>query len=529
MAVRDQGHGTHRCLSCWLTDRGRDDADRDFLLLGDRHLAFGELAARSATAAGALRAAGARPGDVIATVDNNSVEHVVAMFACVAGGFVWAPINPMLGPADLPGLLERLAPRIVLVTDATAEAVRAVDGEWEVRALGELDGPMPQRPLEPHHWADDEVCWIVHSGATTGAPKALELPHGYGLACSSRLIRALALARDDRFYSTLQMYHAWLPLHVLNACLRVGATVATRRWFSASSWADDVEHFAATVSDPFIAMIAAVLRQPVGSEPSPRAASLRTVIGVMNDGTPNGAELRARFADRFNVRTINIYGLTECGGLVTAEGQDDAALNSCGTAAPEFEVAIVDDAGRTLPAGQVGEIAVRPRESNITAVRYRGDAESAAHMWHGRWIHTGDFGRLDGEGRLFYEGRDAFWLRRKGENFSAVEVERVAVEHAHVEQAAVVSTPSELGEDEVRLFVTARAGTEIDLQDVHTHIAERLAYFKVPRFIDVRDELPTVVKGDIDRQALRALPLDARTWDAGPRRAGESAERRHRP
>ena len=354
---------------------------------------------------------------MVAGFSHNSVDFLVLMHACLRAGAVFAPMNVSLRRDELTATMERLQARLVvasrellgqhgdLLTD-TKLVPRSVPLE-DVVSEG---GAAPQDP-PTYRWKAGEWSWVIFSGATTGMPKGIMLPHGYATAHAHRVIESIDLTQDDKWFSSLQMCHAWLDFVVLASCLLAGCHCAATRWFSASRWLSQVRDFGATVVDPYLPMASAIVGQP----PTPRDKDHKVrVCPTRAMGTVAELDRRLAFERRFGIRTINCTGLTEAGGLAAAESLRFRRDGATGKASADFEVIIADDEGNRLPPNEQGEILYRPTRANIAALGYLNDHERTVKAWRNLSIHTGDNGYMDEDGFLFLVGRQPHWLRRKG-------------------------------------------------------------------------------------------------------------------
>jgi crotonobetaine/carnitine-CoA ligase len=192
---------------------------------------------------------------------------------------------------------------------------------------------------------------------------------------------------------------------------------------------------------------------------------------------------------------------------------DSFRIGSCGRPVPYFEVRIHDEQDRPLPPGEVGEIVVRPKEPHVLFERYHGMPEETLHAFRNLWFHTGDRGRFDGDGYLYYVDRMKDAIRRRGENISSWEVEKVVTAHESVAEAAAIGVPSELTEEEVLIVVVPKEGYEIDPVAVLDLCQERLPHYAVPRYVRVAAELPKTPSQRIEKYRLRAEGLLPGTWD----------------
>lgn len=525
--------GTHLdiCLVRTLRERQAQTPDAVFFSCDGRTLTYRALWEESGALAAGLRAAGAEPGSIVAALAYNSVDMLCLMFACLRAGAVWAPLNVALGPEDLHYSVEATQAKLLVVSAEMAErnAARLAELAAGLPIL-QLDetapafpwiGPLPRErdaARQPaHEWAPDSFCWIIFSGATTGRPKAIALPHSYGVASGQRVIAALELTPRDAFYSVLQMCHGWLLFYIIVPSLLAGVPCAATRWFSASRWLSEVRRLGASVVDPFLPMIGAIMAQP--ERPDDGENPARACIGALGSLSEGAGPRLEAFEKRFRLKTLNAYGSTEIGGLVARETLSEARLGTSGRPHPHYEFRIADERGWPLPQGQTGEILIRPAIPGIIALGYLGKAEGTLLAWRDLWVHTSDIGFLDEDGFLNFLGRHAHWIRRKSENVSIKEVEDSLTAIEGVSDAGVIGVPAEMGDEEAAAFVVLSDET-LTLPQIRARLAERLAYFKIPRFYERVDSLPKTVKGEVSRRELKERGLGAGAWDAGSAASG---------
>ncbi|BFM07059.1 AMP-binding enzyme [Halioxenophilus aromaticivorans] len=180
---------------------------------------------------------------------------------------------------------------------------------------------------------------------------------------------------------------------------------------------------------------------------------------------------------------------------------------------PFYQVKIVDEHDNELPAGQVGEIVVRPNLPYLTASGYIGMPEKTVYAWRNLWLHSGDNGRVDEDGWYYFEDRKNDYMRRRGENISSFEVELMVGKHPAVSEVAAVAYPSKIGEDEVRVFVIVRDGHTLTPEQLFCRCRDAMPYFMVPCFIDIVNEFPRTPTAKIDKYKLRQMPKTDTSWD----------------
>ena len=216
------------------------------------------------------------------------------------------------------------------------------------------------------------------------------------------------------------------------------------------------------------------------------------------------------FEKRFGLRVVELYGSVEASIPVTQDLQRPRVPGSCGRVTEGFEVRIHDDADEPVAPGTPGELVIRPARASTILDGYFGMPEATAEAFRNLWFHSGDTARIDDDGNVFFIGRRKDAIRRRGENISAFEVEEGILLHPDVLECAAVGVPSELTEEEVKVVVVARPGSELTPEAVLAHAERTLARFQVPRFIEFADALPKTPTGKIAKHLLEPGPT---VWD----------------
>ena len=436
-----------------------------------------EFAAAARRCAAELRRRGVRVGDRVALVSGNSEWRLAWQFGISWLGAVEVSVNSELrgemlahclrdsdpsfvvSEAEFMPFLEGLVAELQLVlaeqsppsiTLATASELDAVYGELPASALST----------------------ILYTSGTTGPSKGVMLSQGYFANLGSVFGAVLRMRPDDVGYFTLPFFHVDFHI-VFSAAIQRGAAIAFNRRFSVSRFWEEVRRF--DVSWVFVigALLSALETRSLPREPH-------------RVGRFIGAPIPPSSRDYFGKDGIKIqafYGQTECDGP-SFETADGTRAGSAGWLCAGIDVEIQDAAGNELAAGEVGEIVLRPQFPDMLALGYwrRPDAtlESRTNLWH----HTGDLGRLDSDGFLYYEGRLTDSLRRRGENISAYELESVVRRAPGVRECAAVSVFDPLGgEDEIKILVTAEAG--LRPAEFFEFCRVELPRFAVPRFLEV--------------------------------------------
>ncbi len=512
-----------RTLWDLLEERARDTPEALALTVAGQSLTYSEWRTRALRVAAGLAERGVQPGERIVTVMHNNVEQLLIWLACCRIGAVWVPLNVALVGDDLIYTLTNANPSAVVVDAETeAKVAQAELGDvllFSLAPVREL-GFHPFGDLEAANLAPPEVdvergdpAVIVYTGGTTGLPKGVVLPHFAYLAGGARYREFWQPRAGDVHFTVMQLYHVGCQFGAAIAPLVAGIPAVIDRWFSASGYWPRVRETAATLIDPLGTMIALLVKQPVDAlDQDHRVRACWFATAHMP------RSIRDTFETRFGLRLApGSYALSECGGNYVVSGRlddEDHPDGACGKPWGWAQLRIANPEGRPLQAGETGEILLRPTLANTFMLGYWRNPERTVECWRDLWLHTGDLGRVDEHGYLFFEGRQAHWMRRRGENVSAFEVESVLQQFPGVGEVAVVGVPSELGEDDIKAFVIPTSDAALQPEALYEWCSTKMTAFKVPRYIEIVEDFPrSATKREVERTLLRAAGHST-AWDA---------------
>jgi carnitine-CoA ligase len=503
-------------LGTLLELRADDAGDRPFLVMdGGIRLTFAEFNERVNNLAHGLVAAGVAQGDRVAIMLGNSLEFLLASYALKKLGAVEVAINTGFRGSGLVHVVNLTEARLIITEDQFVEPLSAVlpelahlrtvvlvDAEPAARRdqLGGLDAVrfgdlMTDRCDNPRRSVrGSDLGTVLFTSGTTGPSKGCMLPHRYGVSTGEVIADSLRLRADDCLYCPFPLYHVDAAFLTIAPALVLGSRAAIGRRFSASRFWDEVREFDATVFDFMGATLTILWKR----DPQPDDADnpARLAWGVPMPSWRRG------FEERFGLRVVHAYGLTD-GGMPCWEDPDgDEPHGSCGKPRHPFEVEIVDEYDNVLPPGAVGEIVLRPLEPDVVMKGYWGMPEATLRAFRNLWLHTGDYGRLDQERHLFFEGRKKDAIRRRGENISAWEIEEVLHDHPAVAEAVAIGVPSELTEEEVKACIVLRQGAALTADDLRAFCDGRMAGYMVPEHIEFLDEIPKTPTGKPEKYKL---------------------------
>ncbi len=527
-------------LSHWtLIDLVRRQAaahgEREFIAFEHgSSLSFAGLERESQRLARNLAALGVKPDDRVLALLRNRLEFLLAMFATMRLGAVFVPVNTELKGAFLQHQLRNAAPRLIFVDAGLADAFDHVEGGDEnLVATVVVAGPVPAEPatvlaaapaltfedfsalegdmgevlVEPR---PQDIACILYTSGTSGPAKGVLMPHAHCYLFGEGMARTMRMSEQDVQYVCMPLFHAMgLLLQVLSALI-VGARVYCVERFSPNRWLEDVRGCGATVTNALGVIPEFIFRTPPSE--FDRDHALRSIMAV-----PIAAEWGEAFETRFNINLMQGYGMTEVNVVCYTRDGDPLLPGMAGHILDEFfEVRVVDpDTDEVLPAGEIGEIVVRPKVPFCFSQGYFRMPERTVEAWRNLWFHSGDAGHFDRDGRLFFDDRIKDRIRRRGENISSFEIEQVLNEHPEVAESAVIGirVAGAGGEEEVMACIVPAGGRAIDNVALLDYCVEHMPRFAVPRYVEAMSELPKTATGKIRKEALRKIGLGERSWD----------------
>jgi long-chain acyl-CoA synthetase len=496
-----------------LRDAQADHPAKDSLIFQGRTITFTELDERVSLAAAALADLGVGKGDRVALLAGNVPEFAYALYGTMRAGGVACPLNVMLTPEEigyiladaeakvavtdlssLPGLLsirDRLAD---LQTVVVIGGPPAPPGTVSFEEIVSSEGEPPEVELSA-----EDLAVIAYTAGTTAAPKGAMLTHGNLLANLDQMmaVPALAEAEDDVALLALPLFHIYALNVILGLGIRTGASAVLVERFDPAETLQLVERHRVTVLFGAPPMFAGWLAM-AEAEPRPDLSSVRLAV---SGAAPLPGEVLELFRERFGITIWEGYGLTESAPAVTTTALGETAKpNSIGLPLPGLEVRLVDEGGEDAEEDDPGEIWVRG--PNIFAGYWKRPEETARVLEEG-WLKTGDIAYRDEDGYLYIVDRKKDLIIVSGFNVFPKEVEEALERHPRVEEAAVVGIPDERTGEGVQAWVVPREGSSVNAEELTEFVRGYLARFKIPKDIQVVDELPHHVTGKVLRRALR--------------------------
>lgn len=512
----------------------------DALVFEQRTLSYAELQQRAEHAAAMYAARGVRAGERIGVMSLNHPSTVITLLALARLGAVMVPVNPDYRAAEAGYVLSHAQVSGVLCSPEALATVREAaagltptpwlllnreDGAGNGLPVfdAELAATTDAAPADAG--AAEAPCVFIYTSGTTGFPKGVMHGQRALLLAGEGFVQRMYLQPDDRLLCLLPMFHINALFYSLAGALAAGATLILLPRFSASTFWRDVARTRATEANTIAAVSNILLRRP-RSEFVP-GHKLSKIYGA-----PFSAETYEVFRREFGVPTlIEGYGMSEVPGALNNPFEGPHKIGSMGRpsrhpdpAVKLAELKIVDDEGRDLPDGQTGELVVKT--PLVMQGYYRDPAQTAAALRDG-WFLTGDLAWRDGDGYYWFVARKKDIIRKRGENISGAELDRVIESHPDVLQAAAIAVPDALGEDEILVAVVPRPGAALRSADVADWCRARLAPVKVPRYVAIVTALPLTPTHRVAKYVLRqdgSLRAGATDLQASPGPAGSHQE-----
>ncbi len=497
-------------MTPWLTQRAAASPQCTALVVEGQETSFAALEASVRASAARLRAAGLRPGDVLAALLWNGRAFVECLHAAALCGATLLPLNARAAPPELAFALQDASAKLLVhgAGDLANNAAEASRLAGELATLAVAGGPEASlAPEAPATGRDEEQAEpispearlaILYTSGTTGQPKGACLSFGNFLASAGASALHLGASADDRWLACLPLFHVG-GLAILSRSVLAGSAVVLHERFDAEAVNRALERDAIT----HVSLVPTMLRRVLevrGERPAP--STLRCVL-VGGGPAPPALLEQAR---KLGFPIAATYGLTEATSQVATQLPQASSPGEQMAAPPlpGIEVRIEGETGEVLAAGRAGEICVR---GPTVMTGYLGRPEETARALRGGWLHTGDVGLIDARGWLRVLDRRQDLVVSGGENIYPTEIEAVLAAHPEVAEAAVGGEPdADLGQ-RVVAAVVLRPGARCDEDALRAFCRGRLAGYKVPRRLLFVAELPRTSSGKVLR---RCLPFDER-------------------
>jgi len=463
------------------------------------------------------------PGDCVAIMLSNRAEFMIAWLAVAANRATLVSINTEAQEHDAGHILRDSQAVLVIVGEEGCSLIRRLRDECprvreiifvherEPHGLDACIGTTDRLSFADLKLSMRDVTNVYYTSGTTGVPKGCMLDHEYWARFVDLFLRLYGMGPDDRLLCCLRFFYGDPPWQFLASLYSGGSLVVMRR-FSVTRFWEVVRRYDVTILFGIASIPSLLLKA------APTAADrTHRVRYALQIGVP--AHLHRQLVERWGFPWVEGYGLTETGLVISmplAYANEMTGSGSIGVPCPEVEVRIVDDQGRDIPVGQPGELLIK---APGLMQGYLNRPDATAETLRDGWLCTGDLGRADERGFLYFVGRKKDIIRRSGENIAAAEVEQVLRSHPKILEVAVLPAADELRGEEVKAYILPVAGESsatLPPEEIVAYCAQRLAPYKVPRYIEyLTQDFPRTPSMRVAKDRLRQEHGDsiAGAWD----------------
>ncbi|HMG72376.1 MAG TPA: long-chain fatty acid--CoA ligase [Pyrinomonadaceae bacterium] len=475
-----------------------------------RQFTYSEFNLAVNRAADMLFAHGIGKGDVVSLLMPNSVEYIIAYFACWKLGALAGPVNSLLKESETAFVLNNSETKAMLVNSEFQDRIDAIrnelphlksvitfDDEAEAtREFGETDrsGQDARAPSK-----DDDAI-IIYTSGTTGKPKGCLLTHGNVIANARQISEWLNFTGNDRLLTIMPLFHMnAVSVTTMSALYAGGSTVISPK-FSAKRFWNTISDYQITSFGSVATMLSMLLNTyPDGVPEGLKTEQLRF---AMCGSAPVPTEVMKKFEETFNCPVVEGYGLSESTCRSTFNPPDVRRRpGSCGLPIGN-EMKVFDDNDKEVADGELGEIVLRGE--NILKGYYK-NPEATSTAFRNGWFHTNDIGYRDQDGYFFIVDRKSDMIIRGGENIYPREIDEVLYQHPAVAAAATIGVPDPLYGEEVAAFIVLKDGMKVSEENLINYCAERLADYKCPKSIRIVKDIPKGPTGKLLKRELAKI------------------------
>src|SRR3954451_2081072 len=518
-----------RTIGHLLADKAARVGDWTWLIFGEQRYTYAQAHEFSNRYANGFRELGVGKGDHVAVMLPNCSEFIWTIWGLAKLGAVAVPLNTAARGELLRYFITQSdSSCVVVAAEWTDRVAEALGSDHRVRAcftlgdagtkltdcgatcvdLASFERAPADAPDRTAVIASDPQ-YIMYTSGTTGPSKGVISPHSQAHGVGRSLASNFDYRSDDVIFTCLPLFHGNALWYSCYAALWADCALAVSPRFSASTFWDEIRATGATQVNALGAMTNILLRAAPSARD--RDHKLRQAMVI-----PLSPQSYHDVSTRFGVQVTSLYAMTETFPVTMFTPGDPVSKGaSAGKPRGLADVQIVNDGDEPLPAGAVGEICVRPLERGIIMSGYYKMPDATVRDTRDLWLHTGDRGRLDEDGYLYFVDRKKEAIRRRGENISAYEVEMLMAKHPCVMEVAAVPVSSELSEDEVMIYVVCRDGQAVSEEELIRFANRNMAHFMVPRFVHFIEALPKTASEKIEKYKLKTWAEQNRAalWD----------------
>lgn len=518
-----------------LKQRAEQYGDKTFLQFAQKEpISYSGINKLANRVASGLAALGIAKGEKVAVLMPNSDDIVVTWFGILKLGVVMVPINTAYKMDFLSYIIDSSDARVLFIAEEYMDRLPPIAGQtpqlekiivWTRTGAAQFDSHGFEGKsmtafsefMDTGHENEPDVevtftdyARLMYTSGTTGRSKGVIRPCAADYSSARNYAEVMDVTPDDVCFTCLPLFHSNAMVLSVYPALIMGAKAHVEEKYSASNFWKWIKNYGVTKFNIVGGMTYFMWNTP--PVPEEKEHKVKLVLG-----SPAPHDIIEPFMERFNIKFMEGYGLTEIGQVTYMRPGEPFRVGSCGKEAPGYEIIISNpETDEELPRDSVGEIIVRPRIPNNMLYRYHKMPQKTVEDFRNFWFHTGDAGRMDADGYIYFVDRVKDYIRRRGENISSFEVEKIVNSHPDVEESAAIGIKDDSGgyaEDEVMIVVVSTDGKKIDEVELMKYMEPKMPHFMIPRFVRFTDSLPKTGTQRVQKNKLRETGLTPDTWD----------------
>lgn len=518
-----------------LSQQAKKLGAKPFLQFGYRKpLSFFKTNQLANKIANGLLRLGIKKGEKVAVYMPNSDDYVITWFGILKMGAVMVPINTAYKMDFLQYILDSSDSKALFIAEEYLDRMPPIAGDlpqlehvivWTRGGSDKFDRQgfhfdsmisytefiNSQKSTDPGvEITFMDYARLMYTSGTTGRSKGVVRPCAADYSSARNYAEIMDVGPRDVCFTCLPLYHSNAMVMSVYPALIKGARAVVEEKYSASQFWKWIKDHGVTKFNIVGTMAYFMWNTP--PVPEEKQHKVKLVLG-----SPAPHDIIEQFMERFNIKFMEGYGLTEIGQCTWMRPGEPFRVGSCGKEAPGYEIKVADpETDEEVPRGHVGEIIVRPRTPNIMLHYYNKMPEKTVQDCRNFWFHTGDAGMMDKDGYIYFVDRVKDYIRRRGENISSFEVEKIVSSHLDIEECGVIGIKAESGryaEDEVMIVVVPKKGKKIDPHVLMEFLEPKMPHFMLPRFIRFETILPKTGTERVQKNKLREMGITKDTWD----------------
>ena len=521
-----------------LKEQSEKNGAKDFLQFSyNNPLTYSEVNTLANQIANSLNKLGVEKGEKVSVYMPNSLELCLSWFGILKNGSVMVPINTAYVMDFLQYIIESSDSKIIIIAEEYMDRLKNIEDRiplieniivWPREEKGSLDLMDYKGKAKTYSWKefvesgdknepDVEITHLDHArlmytSGTTGRSKGVVRPCAADYSSAMNYSLIMDITPDDVVFTCLPLFHSNAMVMGVYPAMIQGAKVVVEEKYSASNFWKWMKDFKITKFNLVGVMSYFMWNAPV--VPEEKEHEVKLVLG-----SPAPHDIIEDFMERFGIKFMEGYGLTEVGQCTFMRPGEPFRVGSCGKESPGYEIKIVNpDTDEELPPDTPGELVLRPRIPNICLHYYHKMPEKTVSDFRNFWFHTGDLCRKDDDGYIFFMDRVKDYIRRRGENISSFEVENMVSSHPKINEAAAIAVKVDeegrYSEDEVMIVIVKEDGENLDPKEIIEFLKPIMPKFMIPRFIKFRKSLPKTPTNRVQKAKLREEGVTADTWDS---------------